>query len=414
MKKILIVGAGHGGAQLAASLRKQGYEGQVVLVSDEMDHPYHRPPLSKSFMQSPEERLQLLRAESFYEAQDISLRLGCSATGIDREKKKVSFANGPDEDYHTLVLATGTRARYLTCAGHDLDGVFPIRTADDARCLRERIGAPKDIVIVGGGFIGLEGAAMLVKLGHRVTVLELAPRVLGRAVSEDVSEAVSAELTAMGVVVRCGVGVEHLAGEGGAISAVVTTTGEILPAQLVIVGIGALPQVALAESAGLKIENGIVVDGHMRSSQADIFAIGDCVTFPQAHLGRPIRLESVQNALEQADHLALYLTGKVTEPYARLPWFWSDIGALKLQIAGVFAGETKKTTVRREGHLVSVYHFQSGKLVCVETLNSGGEHMLARQMIQSGFSPKDSLESVSDLASLKAAFLDWRKSVSDT
>ncbi len=409
MKNVLIIGAGHGGTQMAASLRKQGHDGKITLVSDEADPPYQKPPLSKSFMQSPDEKLQPLRAEAFYQAQDISLMLGRKAVWIDRDEKQVAFDTGPAEPYDTLILATGTQARQLTCPGHDLGGVFSIRTASDARALRKRIETPQDVVIIGGGFIGLEGAAMLAKLGHRITVLELAPGILTRAVSSDVAEAVTSELTAMGVDIRCSVGVAELQGEAGQVRSVVTSDGETLPAQLVIVGIGAVPRVSLAEAAGLEIENGIKVDSHMRSSDDNIYAIGDCVSFPQADLQTRFRLESVQNATEQADHLALILTDKTTAPYTRLPWFWSDIGAMKLQIAGLFSGETDKKIVRRDGKLAAVYHFQNDKLVCVETINSGGEHMLARQMMQSGFSPKNDLDTVADLPGLKASFLSWKK-----
>lgn len=205
----------------------------------------------------------------------------------------------------------------------------------------------------------------------------------------------------------CAVGVDHIDGAGGSVTEVVTTAGEHIAAQLVIVGIGAVPCTSLAESAMLTIENGICVDGNMQTSHPDIYAIGDCVSFPQAQLGQRVRLELIQNATEQADHLAHVMTGQPTQSYARLPWFWSDIGAMKLQIAGLAKGECQKLAVHRDGRLVAVYHFNDDNLVSVETINSAGEHMLARKMIFEEFSPPKDSSALEDLAATKAAFKQW-------
>jgi len=412
MTGILIIGAGHGGTQLAASLRKHGYGSAITLVSEDPELPYHKPPLSKSFMQSSDQKIQPLRVEAFFESNDIELRMGEIATGIDRVAKRVTFKNGKSLAYDQLVLATGTEARKLNCRGHDLDGVFSIRTAANSRAIRERLDHTTDVVIIGGGFIGLESAAMLVKQGHCVTVLELAPNVLGRAVSTEIAEAVTCELQQTGVDIRCSLGVDHIAGEDGCVTHVVTTSGEHIAAQLVIVGIGAIPCTSLAETAQLEIENGICVDGNLKTSSSDIYAIGDCGSFPQVQLGQRIRLESIQNATEQADHLAIVLTGGATNQYARLPWFWSDIGVMKLQIAGLRNGEIEKVVVHRDDRLAAVYHYSANKLVSVETINGAGEHMLARKMITEGFSPSKDALALTNLASIKESFKQWKTRIS--
>tara|TARA_R110002110_G_scaffold9321_5_gene45984 strand:- start:1534 stop:2775 length:1242 start_codon:yes stop_codon:yes gene_type:complete len=408
MSKILIIGAGHAGTQLAAGLRKQGFQGNVTLVSEETDLPYHKPPLSKTFLNSPEERLQHLRALSFFASQGIELMLGSKATAIVPDDKQVIFSDGTTVAYDRLVLATGTVPVSLNCPGCELDGVFCLRTAVDARTLRQRLQKPTDIVVVGGGFIGLESAAALAKNGHKVTVLELSDSVLGRACSAEVAAKVTSELKDLGVDVQCGVGVETLQGEKGRVRSVLTSKGNSLKAEIVIVGIGAKPLTELAETAGLEIENGIKVDCNMQSSCRDVFAIGDCTAFPQTQVNRVLRLESIQNATEQADHLALFLTGEDPKPYSRLPWFWSDIGRVKLQIAGLRHEANKYMKIERNNGGYAVYHYKDTKLVCVETIDSGGEHMLARQMVSAGYSPNFEISSISDLRQLKNSFSAWK------
>lgn len=403
MAGVVIVGAGHGGTQLAVSLREQGYKGEVHLISADPDHPYHKPPLSKSFMKSPDVALQPLRAAQIFAENDIDLRLGVQVEAIDRAAHAVRLSTGERLGYDHLVLATGTAARKLTLPGSDLAGVFTLRTAGDARAMRAALPDVKRVVVIGGGFIGLEAAAMLADRGISVSVVELAPRLLGRAASPALASAVEAALTAAGVRVLTRVGITALRGEGGSVTGV-ELDGEFLPADLVIVGIGAVPVVDLAQAAGLVLENGIAVDAQLRSSDPAIFALGDCASFPVAGDGR-LRLESVQNATDQARALAQTLSGTPTD-YAAVPWFWSDIGAMKLQIAGLAGGADEAIECRgAEGQLKSVYHLKGGRLLAVETINSAGEHMLARQMLARGFTPPRDLMRTGDARALKAEFM---------
>ena len=408
MAGIVIVGAGHAGVQLAATLRETGYEGALRLVSADPDIPYHKPPLSKSFMKTPDASLQLLRAETFYQANDIALDLGRTVARVDTAACSVVYSDGTAQGYDQLVLATGTRARDLPVAGADLSGVHSLRTAQDARALRKELPQARRAVLIGGGFIGLEAAAMLKARGLEVDVIELAPGLLGRAVSEPIAQAVAQYLTQMGVRLHFSETVRAIEGQNGGVSAVRLSSGT-LPADLVLVGVGAVPLVDLARDAGIATENGIVVKQYMKTSAAHVYAIGDCVSFPQSHLGRRMRLESVQNATDQARALAQTLTGLPTE-YTALPWFWSDIGTVKLQIAGLAPENTERLqAVDTEGRVKSVYHLKDGKLVACETLNSAGEHMLARRMIADGFTPPRDCMETGDMAALKQSYMSRTK-----
>ncbi|PTQ72005.1 NAD(P)/FAD-dependent oxidoreductase [Celeribacter persicus] len=404
MAGIVIIGAGHGGTQLAVSLREEGYEGPVTVISADPDHPYHKPPLSKSFMKTPDAALQPLRAPQVFADQDIDLRLGVRVETVDRANKRLTLSDGTSCSYDKLVLATGTEARKLTVPGGDLRGVFTLRTAEDARALRAALPEATQVVVIGGGFIGLEAAAMLAGRGLSVSVVELAPRLLGRAASAGIAFEVETILTGMGVQVRTGTELCDIVGGQGQVTGV-RIADETLPADLVIVGIGALPVDDLARAAGLEIDNGIAVNAVLQSSDPEIYALGDCASFPDPESGERRRLESVQNATDQARALAKTLAGRVT-PYAAVPWFWSDIGAMKLQIAGLLQGAENSIESRTpEGRLKSVYHLKAGRLVAVETINSAGEHMLARQMLAAGFTPEADLMRGGDPRQLKAAFV---------
>jgi NAD(P)H-nitrite reductase len=404
MAGIVIIGAGHGGTQLAVSLREEGYEGPITVISVDPDHPYHKPPLSKSFMKTPDAALQPLRAPQVFVDQDIDLRLGVRVEASDRASKRLTLSDGTICPYDKLVFATGTEARRLSVPGADLKGVFTLRTAEDARALRTALPEAAQVVVIGGGFIGLEAAAMLAGRGLSVSVVELAPRLLGRAASAEIASEVETILTGMGVQVRTGTELCDIVGGQGQVTGV-RIADETLPADLVIVGIGALPVDDLARAAGLEIDNGIAVNAVLQSSDPEIYALGDCASFPDPESGERRRLESVQNATDQARALAKTLAGRVT-PYAAVPWFWSDIGAMKLQIAGLLQGAENSIESRTpEGRLKSVYHLKAGRLVAVETINSAGEHMLARQMLAAGFTPEADLMRGGDPRQLKAAFV---------
>lgn len=399
MAGIVILGAGHGGTQLAASLRDEGFVGAITLISDEDDLPYHKPPLSKSFMKAADAPLQALRGDSFFAAQAVDLRLGVAVARIDRDAKTVIFADGATLAYDQLVLATGTTARRLAVPGADLPCVFHLRSAADARAMRAALPGVARVVVIGGGFIGLEAAAMLAARGLAVQVVEMAPHVLGRAVSAPVAQAMADFLMAQGVGLHCGASIAAVTTGG-----VTLGDGAVLPADMVVVGIGAVPEVGLAVVAGLVCDNGIVTDALLATSDPHIHAIGDCAAYPQAQLGRMARLESVQNATDQARALAKTLTS-TPAPYDALPWFWSDIGTQKLQIAGLSHDADDSVIVRRDdGSLQSVWRLHQGRLVAVETINSAGEHMLARRLIAEGITPDRAAMASGDMAVLKAAY----------
>ena len=316
---VVVIGAGHAGVQVAASLREEGYEGALTLLSAETHLPYQRPPLSKAYLKGAMEAEGLpLRAAQFYGEKNIDLRLGEQAARIDRGARCVELASGGVVDYGHLVLATGARARPLDIPGIDLQGVLGLRDLDDARSLRERLAAAERIVVIGAGFIGLEIAATAASLGRDVTVIEVSPRPLGRAVSPATSAFFLRAHEEFGAKFRLGVGVKALHGRAGAVDAVELSDGERLPADLAIVGIGVLPEDRLARAAGLACENGVIVDRHLETSDPHISAIGDCAIFPSHHLGFSVRLESVQNAVDQAKTIARRIVGK-PEPYAALP-----------------------------------------------------------------------------------------------
>lgn len=410
MAGIVIVGAGHAGVQLAASLRDAGYKGAVNLVSADPDLPYHKPPLSKSFMKAPDTPLQVLRAENFYEANEISLTLGRTVARVDVASRSVVLTDGSTQPYDQLVLATGTRARKLSIEGCDLDGVHSLRTAEDARALREELPRARRAVLIGGGFIGLEAAAMLRVRGLEVDVIEQAPRLLGRAVSAPVAQTVADSLTQMGVGLHLSETVIKIEGQGGHVASVTTSSGR-LAADLVLVGVGAEPLDNLARDADIATDDGILVDKFLATSAANVHAIGDCVSFPLSLLGRRMRLESVQNATDQARALATTLAGTPTE-YTALPWFWSDIGTLKLQIAGLAPEDTEAIhTYAADGKLKSVYHLSDGELVACETINSAGEHMLSRRMIADGFTPPRECMESGELAALKQSYMSQNKDI---
>lgn len=389
-KGVVIVGAGHGGAQAAASLRQEGYDGPVTLVSDETDVPYHRPPLSKAFLKTADIEPQILRSESFYRDHTIELRLGVRVAAIDPVGRSIAFDRGGELSFDHLILATGARPRRLDVPGAGLEGVFYLRSARDARALRDAVAGAGTVVVVGGGFIGLEAAASLAALGKTVTVVEAAARLLGRAVAPAVSAHATALQAELGNRVVTSTGVERVLGDGK-VSAIVTSAGETLAADLVIVGIGAEPNTELAARAGLACDNGIVVDASLQTSRPTVHAIGDCAAFDHWQAGRRLRLESVQNATDQARHIAGSILGRQAD-YREVPWFWSDQGPTKLQMAGLSIGADRQVlSGAPEDKAFSVYHFQGSRLLAVDSVNRPGEHMLGRKLLAAGFSPDEAL-----------------------
>jgi len=397
----VIVGAGHAGVQAAASLREEGFEDRIILLSDENGLPYQRPPLSKAFLKGEMDILGLpLRAEAFFRDHRIDLRRGVGATRIDRRSQRVETNDGSAIGYGHLILATGARQRRLDAPGVDLPGVFALRSIADATEIRERIGAGRKLVIIGAGFIGLEIAATAAGLGAEATVVEIA-RPMGRAVSPLMSDFFLKAHAAFGVRLRLGLGVAAIKGVQKA-QAVVLTDGEVLPADLVILAVGVTAEDALARASGLECANGVVVDDLLRTSDPAISAIGDCVDFPNAALGFRTRLESVQNAVDQGRCIAARLAGKPT-PYDALAWFWSDQGDLKLQIAGLSHG-VDKWVVRGDPttRAFSAFGFRAGKLAVVESVNRAGDHAAAKRIIGTPktLTPEEAAEPAFDLRAL--------------
>ncbi|WP_420393751.1 NAD(P)/FAD-dependent oxidoreductase [Acuticoccus sp.] len=384
-RAVVVVGAGHSGVALAAALRAAGFDGELTLVSDESGPPYQRPPLSKTYLAGgTAEDALWLRPPPFFAERGIALIEADAAVAIDRSARRLLLASGRSVPYDALVLAVGARNRALPVpgapAGHDL------RTLADARRLRERLGTGGRTVVIGAGFIGLEFAATAAKAGHTVTVVDAAPRALGRSVSLPVAERLTAYHRALGVAFRFGVTIEAIEEDGGWPTAV-RLAGERLGASLVVVGIGVTPNTALAKDAGLAVADGILVDGTMATSDPSVFAIGDCARHRHAHgAGASVRLESVQNANDTARLLAAVLTGG-TAPAPPVPWFWSDQGEAKLQIAGLGAQDDCIATTGSGGLDLTALRYRDGVLAAVETINRPGDHMAARRLIGSADAP---------------------------
>lgn len=383
----IIVGAGHAGVQAAASLREEGYDGPVVLIAEEQELPYHKPPLSKTFIKDAAARPQPLRGESFYASNSIDYRPGLHVESLDLAGRRLVLTQGAPLAFDRLILATGSRPRRLPVDGAGLSGVISLREVADARLIRELSAACTDVVVLGGGFIGLEIAATLRAAGRDVTVVEAADRLLGRAVAAPIGRHVRQRLADLGVRILTGATIDRLEGEGGRVSAIVTSAGERIAARLVIVGIGVVPNAELAEEAGIAVSNGIRVDRQMRTSVPEVLSVGDVASYRHWFTGGDVRLESVQNATDQARLAARTVTGG-SDAYRAVPWFWSDIGDMKLQMAGLIAGADSHLIVGEpQDNKFSVYHFLGERFMAVESVNRPADHMLGRKMLGAGFSP---------------------------
>jgi 3-phenylpropionate/trans-cinnamate dioxygenase ferredoxin reductase subunit len=386
--QVVIIGAGQAGVQFADSLREAGHQGAVTILEQEDVLPYQRPPLSKDHLsEGAVPGAVPLRAVDFYPQKDIVLRGGAQALAVDRANQRVALSDGTTVSYTTLVFATGAANRVLTVRGSDLAGVHGLRTQRDADRVRDELSRAHSVVVVGAGFVGLEFAAAARARGADVTVLEAAGRALGRAASEQISAHVAAAHRRMGTDLRLSESVQSLDGSAGRVEAVTSTAGRRYPADLVLVGIGAVPRDQLAADAGIAVDNGIIVDEALRTSDPNIYAIGDCARFPSVHAGGPVRLESVQNAADHGRHLALSIMNG-PGPYTVLPWFWSHQGPLRLQIAGLIGdGDDRVICGDSASEKFSVLSYRDGQLVAVESINSSADHLAARKLLRAGRSP---------------------------
>lgn len=404
---VVIIGAGHGGVQAAASLREEGYDGRITLIGDEAELPYHKPPLSKTFIKDSTARPQILRAEAFYAGGSIDLLLGESVESLDPSAMQLKLASGGSLAFDKAILATGSRPRVLPIEGGPLAGVLSLRSISDARVIRALAGVVEDIVILGGGFIGLEIAATLATGGRRVTVIEAQDRLLARAVAPAVSAHVAERLAALGVRLLMRTTVARIEGERGHVSAVLTSAGERIPARMLIVGIGVVPNAELAAAAGIATANGISVDAQLRTSAPEILAIGDCASYRHWFTGADVRLESVQNATDHARLAARTITGHAGA-YSAVPWFWSDIGDMKLQMVGLTGGSDRQTISGAPAdNRFSVFHYSGPRLIGIESVNRPADHMLGRKMMGLGFSP-DPETVAAGTDALKAGLADWQ------
>ncbi len=382
--RALVVGASHAGVQVAAGLRQQGWSGEVVVVGDEPALPYHRPPLSKAYLAGTSSLQDLaLRKAEFYAKHDIRL-VQSTVTQVDRAAQQVGLNDGTTMGYTHLALCTGGRVRTLDVSGIDLPGVFYLRTFADVESIRALAASGSHAVIVGGGYVGLETAASLRALGLDETVREAAERVLERVTAPEVSAFYERVHRDAGVVIRTGAQVSAMAGDQR-VREVVLRGGERIPADLVVVGVGLVPNTELAAEAGLYVENGIVIDDLARTSDPRIVAAGDCASHRMARYDRLVRLESVPSAGEQAKTAAATLCGK-ERPIAALPWFWSDQYDLKLQIAGLNLGydELVLSGDPSRDRDFTCYYLQQGRLLAADCVNRPRDFLKAKQLISQG------------------------------
>jgi 3-phenylpropionate/trans-cinnamate dioxygenase ferredoxin reductase subunit len=385
--RIVIVGAGHAGGSAAAQLRQQGHTGPITLIGEEPAPPYQRPPLSKAYLKGEADLESLeLRPEAFYAEHDIALRLSTRAEAIDRPRKLVRLTGGEELPYDFLILATGSENRKLGLHGARPEELLELRNLADAERLKAVLGPGKRLAIVGGGYIGLEAAASARALGAEAAVIELAPRVLARVACEELSNFFQDYHRNRGVQILTGAQVREVErGPGGQISGVRLADGRSLPTDAVLVGVGAMASAELARNSGLDCDLGVVVDESARTSDPDIFAVGDVTFRPMPHYGgRRHRLESVPNALEQARQAATAILGH-PPPAPEVPWFWSDQYDLKLQIAGVpFDADQRVIRGQMEAAKFAIFHLKDGRIAAVEAVNAPAEFMGGRLLIGQG------------------------------
>ncbi len=417
--RIVILGGGHAGAQLAAGLHELGIAGATQLVCEEAVLPYHRPPLSKAFLKTEDAAQQAHRSAAWFDTAGVRTHLGDPAARIDRATQQVHLKSGLSLPYDFLVLATGTRARALPGLASGLTNALALRTLGDADALRSKLHSARDVTVLGGGFIGLEVAATARALGKNVTVIEMAPRLMGRSVSAELAEFVLQTHREAGIDIRLNAKLGHYhygkAPDGRSVLEAIEVDGHRELIDLLLIGIGAQPEQALAMDAHLECDNGVVVDTSLRTSDPVIFAIGDCCSFLLPD-GARVRLESVQNANDQARAVAKQIAQSHSEgveekiatsglgPYHALPWFWSEQGGLRLQMAGLLPKEAQ--SYRRPGAnsaSFSILHYQADRLRCVESVNAAQDHLAARKLLEAGISPSPQA-AMDPLVALKSFF----------
>lgn len=381
VNRVVIAGAGHAAGQAAVTLRQKKFDGEILMIGEEPYYPYQRPPLSKKFLagELPADRLHL-KPDNFYAEAKIDVRLKTRVEAIDRDDKIVRLSSGDTVNYDTLILATGAVVRRLALPGTDLPGVHYLRNIRDVDRMREDMAPGRRMVVIGAGYIGLEVAAVACHLGLDVTVVEMESRVMSRVVSAQVSDFYEREHLRHGVKLRLSTGVSGFSG-GSRVTSVNLHNADPLAADMVLIGIGIEPNVGLASAADLEVSNGIVVDDRCRSSDPDIYAIGDCTFHPNAIFGRSVRLESVHNALEQARTAAQNICGEEVR-YCDVPWFWSDQYDIKLQIAGLSQGHDQ-TVLRGKpaSRSFSCLYLKNGVLIAVDAINCPKDFMQAKPLI---------------------------------
>ncbi|WP_375382346.1 NAD(P)/FAD-dependent oxidoreductase [uncultured Sphingomonas sp.] len=383
-RDVLIVGAGHAGAQAAIALRMAKFDGSIALLGDEPELPYERPPLSKEYLsgEKPFERL-LIRPASFWRDRDIEVLTGRRVTSVDPEAHEVLCADGFAVAYRRLVWAAGGTPRRLVCSGHDLIGVHTVRTRSDVDRMRVELEEATRIVVIGGGYIGLEAAAVLVKAGKNVTLVEALDRVLARVAGEPLSRFFEAEHRANGVDVRLGACVECIEEHNGRVSGVRLAGGEVLDCEMIVVGVGIMPSVEPLLAVGAAGTNGVAVDQQCHTSLPDIFAIGDCALHSNAYAdGAWIRLESVQNANDQAAVVAKTLCG-IEDRYQEVPWFWSSQYDLRLQTVGL-AGGHDRAVVRGDPakRSFSIIYLRRGRVVALDCVNAMRDYVQGKRLVK--------------------------------
>lgn len=399
----VIIGGGHGGSQAAASLRAEGYAGKVTLITAEADLPYQRPPLSKTYLKEPERGLQELRPAAFYTQHDVDLRLATTVTAIDPSGGAVRLSDGSFVPFDHLVLAMGARPRVPRIPGTGLSGVFYLRDAADVRAMHERFKSAESVVVIGGGFIGLELAGTARALGRTVTVVEAADRLMGRAVAPEISSHFLDLHRGWGTTVLLNAPAKAILGGNGEVAGVQAGDGPTIEADLVVIGIGVVPNVELASAIGIACDDGIVVGEDLGTSMPGVYAIGDCASFVEPSVGKRMRLESVQNAVDQGKAVAKTIAGKGA-PYHSVPWFWSDQGDVKLQMVGLADRATKRVVRGKPSDgAFSIFQFDGDRLVEIDSVNRPGDHMLGRRVLESGMNlptPEQAADESFDLKSL--------------